>query len=74
MGTLMKDVPATRYSLLNRTTPELRKAELIRNFQEDVRRPTRPMHPGPSSLTIGSRQYRSTEEELHAYVKSAYRR
>jgi hypothetical protein len=73
MGTLMKDVPATRYSLLDRDTPEQRHAQLIRNFEEDVLSSTqRSFDPfSPPAVTY---RYRSTAEELEAYMRHAYRR
>lgn len=73
MGTLMKDVPATRYSLLDRGTPEQRHAQLIRNFEEDaLSNPQHKSDPTPSPTM--SYRYRSTAEELEAYLRHAYRR
>jgi hypothetical protein len=74
MGKLMKDVPATRYSLLDRPTPELRKAELLRNFAEDAHSYTEQRRIKSPFVPVVSRPYRSTAEELEAYLQSAYRR
>ncbi len=73
MGKLMKDVPATRYNLLDLGTPEQRRAQLLRNFEEDAQSadPT----PGVSALPpTPAYRYRSTAEELEAYLQAAYGR
>lgn len=73
MGKLMKDVPATRYNLLDRGTPEQRHAELLRHFEEDARSPEpAPYHLSPAPAPIY--KYRSTAEELEIYLRSAYGR
>ncbi len=75
MGKLMKDVPATRYSLLDRPSPELRTAQLLRNFEEDAKSEVEP--PSFDRSFVPDRHYqqpRSTAQELEAYLRHAYRR
>jgi hypothetical protein len=75
MGKLMKDVPATRYSLLDRPSAELRKAELLRNFAEDAQSDVAPRsfdHPLVTEKNYQSP--RNTAQELEAYLQHAYRR
>lgn len=77
MGKLMKDVPATRYSLLDRPSPVQRRAEQLKNFAEDaqpdIKQSGHVQSRDPLLTTVAYRPRRSAHEELEAYMQSAYR-
>lgn len=77
MGNLMKDAPATRYALLDRSRPDIQEPQPsawpgknINSTSAIARQPVRQLAAYPEY----PRKYRSTVEELEAYIRFAYRR
>jgi hypothetical protein len=68
MGNLMKDAPATRYALLDRIRPESQKASPTVQPEKNIRSAAAPRHQLPPP-PIHPKKYRSTAEELEAYVR-----
>ena len=51
MGKLMKDVPATRYNLLDNVPPDQRRAQQLKNFEEDAKQRDQEKISHPSFLS-----------------------
>ncbi len=75
MGKLMKDVPATRYNLLDNVPSEQWRAQQLKNFEEDAKQRSQEKNSHPNFFsTVGYRRPSlSAAQELEDYMRQAYR-